>query len=130
VVVKVMNEAVLGRPAAALRTATAAHHARPAPGGRIRVASLNQSAGAVSIAESAADTGWSARHLDTRFRHEVGLTPAESARVIRFDRAPRRLAMFSDLASAASDYGYFDQSHRARELTALASCSPTPLMGE
>ncbi|MEU6972148.1 helix-turn-helix domain-containing protein [Kitasatospora aureofaciens] len=61
---------------------------------------LLRSGGALPVAELARETGWSARHLQDRFRRETGLTPKAAARVIRFDRArhlltagPRRLRL-------------------------------------
>ncbi|MEV0978816.1 helix-turn-helix domain-containing protein [Streptomyces sp. NPDC049915] len=87
-----------------------------ADGGRVRIDAL------------AAEVGWSDRHLRTRFRQEIGLTPKAAARVVRFDRARRRLAARPHrpgLAGLAADLGYADQSHLDREFTALASCAPS-----
>jgi AraC-like DNA-binding protein len=92
---------------------------------------LLRSGGQVGVAQLAADTGWSDRHLRTRFRTEIGLTPKAAARVIRFDRARRQLAGRvkaggpPDLAGLAADRGFYDQAHLDREFRALAGCPPT-----
>ncbi len=98
---------------------------------------LLRAGGTVRVSALAAGTGWSGRHLTSRFRAEIGLTPKAAARVIRFDRARRcwcgtwpwpgpeyRLA---DLAVAC---GYFDQAHLAREFRALAGCPPSQWLAE
>jgi AraC-like DNA-binding protein len=92
---------------------------------------LLRSGGRIGVAQLAADTGWSDRHLRTQFRQEVGLTPKAAARVVRFDRARRRLAARvaaggpPDLAGLAADGGFYDQAHLDREFAALAGCAPT-----
>ncbi|MER6301657.1 helix-turn-helix domain-containing protein [Kitasatospora sp. NPDC001539] len=89
---------------------------------------LRRSGGALPVAELARETGWSARHLQQRFRRETGLTPKAAARVIRFDRARHLLAAGSPpprLAELATRCGYFDQAHLAREFRALAGCAPS-----
>ena len=92
--------------------------------------------GAMSVADLAQETGWSARHLDNRFRAEIGLTPKAAARVIRFDRARRMLMRrvsqggppaLADLAAAG---GYYDQAHLAREFRGLAGCPPSSWLAE
>jgi AraC-like DNA-binding protein len=90
------------------------------------------SGGAVPVAELAARTGWSTRHLANRFREEIGLTPKAAARVIRFDRAKRVLvaAPPGNLADLAVACGYFDQAHLAREFRALAGCPPSQWLAE
>ena len=90
------------------------------------------SGGAVPVAELAARTGWSTRHLANRFREEIGLTPKAAARVIRFDRARRVLAAAppGNLADVAVACGYFDQAHLAREFRALAGCPPSRWLAE
>jgi AraC-like DNA-binding protein len=87
---------------------------------------LVASAGATSIRELAAGTGWSRRHLAQRFRDELGHTPKLVARVIRFERVSRMLRQPNrpPLAIVAALCGYCDQSHLYREFRALAGCSP------
>jgi AraC-like DNA-binding protein len=92
---------------------------------------LLRSAGTATIAELAAETGWSDRHLRAKFRAETGLSPKAAARVIRFSRARRilqRRALAGEsfrLAELAASCGYFDQAHLDREFGLLAGCSPT-----
>jgi AraC-like DNA-binding protein len=92
--------------------------------------------GQAAVSDLAAETGWSERHLRGQFAAEIGLTPKAAARVIRFDRARRRLgqhagtgARFS-LADLAAGYGYYDQAHLDREFRALAGCPPTRWLAE
>ncbi|MGB6454080.1 MAG: AraC family transcriptional regulator [Streptosporangiaceae bacterium] len=92
---------------------------------------LLQSGGTTPVAELAAETGWSDRHLRARFRAETGLAPKAAARVIRFDLAKRilqRRAVAGErlrLAELAVSCGYFDQAHLDREFGLLAGCPPT-----
>ena len=89
-----------------------------------------------NVAALAAETGWSDRHLRSRFREETGLTPKAAARVIRFDRARRRLQVLAtsgeqpSLASLAADCGYYDQAHLAREFRELAGCAPSAWLAD
>ena len=107
-----------------------------APEVRYAWRTLLTSRGAVPVAELARETGWSARHLDNRFRAEIGLTPKAAARVIRFDRARRMLMhrvgsggapALADLAAAG---GYYDQAHLAREFRGLAGVPPSRWLAE
>jgi AraC-like DNA-binding protein len=97
---------------------------------------LLREGGALRVSELAAGTGWSGRHLTSRFRAEIGLTPKAAARVIRFDRARKRLVHKLTaggdylLADLAADCGYFDQAHLAREFRALAGCPPSQWLAE
>jgi AraC-like DNA-binding protein len=97
---------------------------------------LRQTRGAISVADLAAETGWSARHLGEQFRAETGLSPKAGARVIRFDRARRHLLRTQAaggrvvLAELAAEWGYFDQAHLARDFRDLAGCPPSVLLAE
>jgi AraC-like DNA-binding protein len=97
---------------------------------------LRQTHGAIGVAELAAETGWSARHLSERFRAETGLSPKSAARVVRFDRARRRLLREAPaggrapLAGLAAECGYYDQAHLARDFRDLAGCPPGVLLAE
>jgi transcriptional regulator GlxA family with amidase domain len=83
------------------------------------------------VAALAEETGWSARHLRTKFADEVGLTPKAAARVVRFDRTrhllQRRAASGRplDLAALAAACGFYDQAHMDSEFRALAGSAPT-----
>ncbi len=102
---------------------------------------LMTSGGSIRAAELAEQTGWSGRHLASRFRAEIGLTPKAAARVIRFNRARHLLARQATasvpdgaggyrLADLAATCGYFDQAHLAREFRALAGCPPSQWLAE
>jgi len=100
---------------------------------------LLASGGTARIADLAAGTGWSGRHLTGRFRTEIGLTPKAAARVIRFDRARHLLIRHARSISADDGYrladlavacGYFDQAHLAREFRSLAGCPPSQWLTE
>jgi AraC-like DNA-binding protein len=92
--------------------------------------------GPFNVSALAAETGWSDRHLRNRFREETGLTPKTAARVMRFDRARRRLQAQAApgerpvLATVAADCGYYDQAHLAREFRELAGCPPSAWLAE
>lgn len=102
---------------------------------------LRRSGGTVGIAELASSTGWSRRHLLTRFRAQVGLAPKAAARVVRFHHASQLLvptmasggpgagtdASFADVAATC---GYADHAHLVREFRSLAGCTPTQYVAE
>lgn len=120
------------------RVRSAGDPGRPAPRPEVAYAweRLRQSHGAVSVADLAAETGWSARHLGQQFRAETGLSPKAGARVVRFDRARRRLLRQQAegsrvvLADFAAECGYYDQAHLARDFRDLAGCPPSVLLAE
>ncbi|TDE33601.1 AraC family transcriptional regulator [Actinomadura sp. 6K520] len=82
----------------------------------------------VTVADLAADVGWSRKHLTNRFREQAGLPPKVMARVLRFQRAVELLSGGAGFAEAASASGYYDQAHLNREFRALAGCTPTELL--
>ncbi|MGN9909215.1 helix-turn-helix domain-containing protein [Phytohabitans sp. LJ34] len=75
----------------------------------------------------AAELGVSRRSLETRFRRQIGLSPAAVARVARFQRAVWMLAHGRGLSATAADSGYADQPHFSREVRALAGLTPARL---
>ena len=90
-------------------------------------AQLVASAGTVRISSLADHVGLSRRYLSGQFIAEYGLSPKQSARVLRFERAvglldlPRRRS----LAETAVMCGFFDQAHLASEWQTLAGMTPT-----
>lgn len=93
---------------------------------------LVASGGSVGVQALAEEVGWSRRHLGERFRTELGLSPKLAARVLRFERACRRLKRprRPSLADVALACGYYDQAHLTRDWTVLAGCTPTAWMSE
>jgi AraC-like DNA-binding protein len=106
---------------------------------------LSHAHGAVSVAELAAETGWSARYLGGQFRAETGLSPKAAARVFRFHSAREAIARVvvaksaarsaaksaaRPLADLAVECGYYDQAHLAREFRELAGCPPTQWLAD
>jgi AraC-like DNA-binding protein len=93
-------------------------------------------AGTARVRDLAREAGWSERHLANRFHTEVGLSPKEALRVVRFDRARRSLQRQAAdggrplLADLAADCGYYDQAHLAREFRDLAGCAPSRWLAE
>jgi AraC-like DNA-binding protein len=130
---EILNELLLDRARTGAAAAGTEPGAVPGISREVRYAwqALLRSGGRIGVAQLAADTGWSDRHLRAKFRLEIGLTPKAAARVIRFDRARRRLVGrvraggAPDLAELAAEGGYYDQSHLDREFAALAGCAPT-----
>ncbi|MGP4025513.1 helix-turn-helix domain-containing protein [Actinomadura sp. 3N407] len=83
----------------------------------------------VTVADIAADVGWSRKHLTNRFREQAGLPPKVMGRVLRFRRAVELLTGGTGFAEAALACGYYDQAHLNREFRALSGCTPTELIG-
>lgn len=121
---------------AALRGLLDASRVRPDPEVAWAWARLERTAGAVGVQELAEGTGWSRRHLLTRFRDQVGLAPKAAARVLRFDRAARLLTPSTPgggpthtsgrpISDVAASCGYADHAHLVREFRSLAGCTPT-----
>jgi AraC-like DNA-binding protein len=69
--------------------------------------------------------GRSRRHLASRFREQVGLTPKTVARIFRFERAVALLRRADvPLAELAFECGYYDQAHLNRDFREFAGRSP------
>lgn len=103
---------------------------------------LLRSGGSVTVRRLAEGTGWSRRHLLTRFRDQIGLAPKPAARVLRFRRAADLLVPGSghgggpgrptarSIADVAAECGYTDHAHLVREFRALAGCTPSQYVAE
>jgi AraC-like DNA-binding protein len=92
------------------------------------------SGGSVTVAELAAETGYSRQHLRTLFARECGVGPKRLARLVRFGRSHRMLRGLArrrppgrrvPLAEVAARCGYYDQAHLARDWNQLAGCPPS-----
>jgi AraC-like DNA-binding protein len=80
--------------------------------------------GAVPVRSLAEEVGWSVRHLENRFREQIGLGPKVAARVLRLQRARRLLAQGRGQAETAAICGFYDQAHLSGEFRAMTGCTP------
>ena len=92
------------------------------------LAALQASHGALRIATLAATLGVSRQHLASQFRHRVGLSAKQFARVCRFQAGKTRLENAGpgpfDVAALALELGYYDQPHMIHEFQSLAARTP------
>ncbi len=75
------------------------------------------------------ESGYSHRTLISQFRRSVGLTPKEYTRVLRLQRAIRRMPRVGSLAELAAEAGYSDQAHLSREFRAFSGLTPGAYRG-
>ena len=86
---------------------------------------IEQSGGAVSIAELRRQTGLSKTRLVEAFREQIGLAPKLYSRVVRFRRATAMLQKGAQpLIDVALAAGYYDQPHMNAEFRELSGLSP------
>lgn len=88
---------------------------------------LTSSEGRISVQALTTEIGCSRRHLVSRFREQIGLTPKLAARVLRFQRAARVLERRNGdrLLDVARDCGYYDQAHFNRDFKHFSGSTPT-----
>ena len=87
---------------------------------------IQQRAGAVSIGRLREQTGWSKTRLAATFQEQVGVSPKQYARVMRFNRVLNRIhAENVWLAGLAIESGYYDQPHMNAEFKELSGFTPT-----
>ncbi|WP_327315178.1 helix-turn-helix domain-containing protein [Streptomyces sp. NBC_01235] len=85
---------------------------------------LVRTCGAMPVPRLAEEVGWSVRHLENRFREQIGLGPKAAARVLRLQRARRLLAQGKSAAETAALCGFYDQAHLSGEFKAMTGCTP------
>jgi AraC-like DNA-binding protein len=85
---------------------------------------LVRTGGSMPVRELADEVGWSVRHLENRFREQIGLGPKAAARVLRLQRARRLLAAGRGQAETAAVCGFYDQAHLSGEFKAMTGCTP------
>ncbi|GHG94062.1 AraC family transcriptional regulator [Streptomyces lanatus] len=87
-------------------------------------AELVRTGGSVPVPRLAEEVGWSVRHLENRFREQIGLGPKAAARVLRLQRARSLLASGRGQAETAAACGFYDQAHLSGEFKAMTGCTP------
>jgi AraC-like DNA-binding protein len=86
---------------------------------------IRQRRGAVSIRELQERSGWSKTRLVSTFSEQVGVSPKQYARVMRFSRALTQIHRASaTLSEVAAEAGYYDQPHMNSEFKELSGFTP------
>ena len=82
------------------------------------------------IGRVAEEVGWSHKHLITKFRQQVGLSPKTAARLVRFDRVLRAMERPDPYGweRIAAESGYADQPHLIREFRTFTGGTPTDFL--
>ena len=88
---------------------------------------VEASGGRARVSDLVDRSGWSHRHVTTRFSEQIGITPKAAVGVVRFDNACADLGRLP-LAEVATRHGYADQSHLTREVVRYAGEPPTALL--
>lgn len=86
--------------------------------------------GALRVQHLADEVGWSRKRLWSRFGTQMGMTPKEAAKLVRFDHAVHGLVAGHAPAHVAADSGYADQSHLHRDVAAFTGLTPVTVTDE
>lgn len=105
------------------------HALSPDPGIVWAWQQLRRTHGQLPIAELAAELGWSPTRLVSRFREQIGASPKQCARLLRFQQVVRHPAFApgADWCDLAQRCGFYDQSHLIRETRVFAGDTPEGL---
>jgi AraC-like DNA-binding protein len=92
---------------------------------------LFRSGSSLTGAEMADQAGLSQRRFIELFRNEVGFTPKQFSRLLRFRQTIRSLQgqVTADWIDLALSHGYFDQSHFIHEFQAFSGLTPVKYLG-
>lgn len=86
------------------------------------VARIRRHAGGIRVESLVEEISLSRRQLERQFQQEVGLTPKQFCRVVRFQQVLSRLEQGPvNRAALAAELGFTDQSHMRREFIVLAN---------
>lgn len=87
---------------------------------------INNSKGQVNIDRLASRVCLSRKQFERVFLQQVGISPKQFLKIVRFQNALRQKATRQDcsLTELAYDCGYYDQSHMIREFTRLSGKTP------
>ena len=89
---------------------------------------LMRSGGRSTIREIARQVSWSHKHLITKFKQQIGVTPHLAARLLRLSTVWRHLDDEQGWARVAAECGYADQAHLTREFRRFTGTTPGALI--
>jgi AraC-like DNA-binding protein len=85
---------------------------------------IRRTAGGTRIGALADAIGWSTRHLERRFREQIGVTPKQLCEVVRLQEVLRHAEAGRPWSHAAAESGFHDQSHFHRTFKAMTGRTP------
>ena len=89
---------------------------------------IRQREGAVSIGQLRDRTGWSKTRLASTFQEQVGVSPKQYARVMRFSRVLKSIhGQIASFADAASEAGYVRSAAHERRVQGAERPYPEPV---
>jgi AraC-like DNA-binding protein len=91
------------------------------------VGRIERTGGTIDMRALARELGYSRKHVIALFRDQVGVPPKLLSRIVRFDRLVRHLRAGGrgTWADLALEFGYYDQSHLARDVRQFTGVTPT-----
>ncbi len=80
----------------------------------------------MSIAQISNKVGYSQKHLIKLFKDNVGVTPKEFLKIIRFQKAVEEIAAAKEIewTSLANECGYYDQAHFINDFKIFSGFTP------
>lgn len=94
------------------------------PGVIRAVLAVRHGGGRRSVAELAAESRQSPRHLERLFKEQVGVSPKTYAQITRFRHALRLIGTGLSHADAAARAGFHDQAHLHRDFKSMTGRTP------
>jgi transcriptional regulator GlxA family with amidase domain len=94
------------------------------------VSIINQSCGNIRIKDLQKHCKMSERTLERSFKEQLGVSPKEYARLIRFKSTLQHLLAHPDtnLAALAYNFGYADQSHLNKDFQHFVAANPEKVL--
>jgi AraC-like DNA-binding protein len=89
---------------------------------------LMHSGGKTTIRTIAHEVGWSHKHLITKFKQQIGVTPYTAARLLRLSTVWRHFDDEQSWVRIAAECGYADQAHLTREFRRFTGTTPGALV--
>jgi AraC-like DNA-binding protein len=89
---------------------------------------LMRSHGKDPIGGIARRVGWSHKHLITRFKQQIGVTPLLASQLLRLSTVWGHLGDGQTWARVAAECGYADQAHLTREFRRFTGTTPAALV--
>lgn len=78
----------------------------------------------VTVEAVCEQVGWGYKRMERAFLKEVGYTPKGYSRLVRFNKAMRRLGRAESLTSVGHGCGYYDQAHFIKDFSRFTGMTP------